>query len=97
MKRIFLLLLFFSNFLSFSLLFPLVVRRVSDDAGSVSIVKIDEIVQSSLTSDSVFILDIGTEIFVWIGKNSSPVQKKNAMSLAAVRSKFLISLILSLL
>jgi hypothetical protein len=35
-----------------------------------------------LQSDDVFIYDVGAEVFVWIGKGSSPEEKRNAMSFA---------------
>ena len=39
-----------------------------------------------LNSDTVvFICDIGTEVFVWIGRGTSPAEKKNAMTYAHVR------------
>lgn len=41
-----------------------------------------EINKSLLTSDDVYILDNGEEIFAWIGKGASDQEKKSAMDFA---------------
>ena len=37
------------------------------------------------TDDGCFILDAGSEVYVWVGKNSSPEQKRGSMVIAEVR------------
>jgi gelsolin len=35
-----------------------------------------------LSSDDIFLLDVGSQIFVWIGKGSSPQEKKSGLQIA---------------
>ncbi|XP_045166542.2 gelsolin-like protein 1 [Mercenaria mercenaria] len=57
---------------------------VSDDSGQIkfSEVKSGKIDQSDLGSDDVFLFDSCEQIFVWIGKNASPAEKRNGMTYA---------------
>jgi len=62
-----------------------VLMKLSDTAGTVSFAEIatgTSINKSLLTSDDVYILDNGEEIFVWIGKSASVAEKKSAMDFA---------------
>jgi len=41
-----------------------------------------KISKSTLKSDDVFVVDVGAEVFVWIGKGSSPAEKAHALKYA---------------
>jgi len=57
---------------------------VSDDAGNIkcSEVKSGEISKDDFKSDDVYLFDSTEQIFVWIGSNASPDEKKNGMGYA---------------
>ena len=46
------------------------------------ITAVENFQQDSLTDDGCFILDAGSEVYVWVGKNSSPEQKRGSMVIA---------------
>ena len=58
--------------------------RLSDEGGSMqfSLEEEDSLHWSKLDPNDVFIADIGTECFVWIGSGASPDEKKNGMAYA---------------
>lgn len=59
--------------------------RLSDASGTLIFKKIatgSDVRRALLDSNDVFILDIGSEIFVWIGKGASTREKKTAMDYA---------------
>lgn len=58
--------------------------RVSDDAGVCAIAKVKEgdVTAADLDSGDVFILDIGSECFVWVGSGASSGEKKNGLAYA---------------
>ena len=41
-----------------------------------------EIKKSMFTSDDVYIFDTGISVICWVGKGSSPDERKNALSIA---------------
>lgn len=43
-------------------------------------VAVKTVKRSLLNLDDVFVFDIGSEVFVWVGKGASPDEKKKAMS-----------------
>lgn len=57
---------------------------VSDASGKINFseVKSGTIKQEDLGSDDVFLFDSCEQIFVWIGKNASPAEKRNGMTYA---------------
>lgn len=57
---------------------------VSDESGQVkfSEVKSGTIARSDLGSDDVFLFDSCEQIFIWIGQNASPAEKRNGMTYA---------------
>jgi len=58
--------------------------KVSDAAGHLKCTELKKgkITQSDFDSNDVFILDVGDECFVWIGKNASPEEKQNGIGYA---------------
>lgn len=59
--------------------------RVSDSTGELQVTEVsrnNEVSRSQLTSDDVFIFDSGIGVYVWVGKNSSREEKRNAMGVA---------------
>jgi len=58
--------------------------RVSDASGQLKMNKEAEgiIVKAKLDTNDVFILDVGNEIFVWVGKKANANERKNAMGMA---------------
>eukprot|EP01086_Lenisia_limosa_P009810 TRINITY_DN33475_c0_g1_i1.p1 TRINITY_DN33475_c0_g1~~TRINITY_DN33475_c0_g1_i1.p1 ORF type:complete len:540 (+),score=204.99 TRINITY_DN33475_c0_g1_i1:63-1682(+) len=56
--------------------------RMSDRTGKMTCTRVSPdapLKKSMLNSDDVFILDIGCEIFVWVGKGASKAEKREAM------------------
>lgn len=55
--------------------------QLSDASGSLEFKMVSEthVKRSSLVSDDVFVFDIGSEVFVWVGKGASADEKKQAM------------------
>lgn len=57
--------------------------KVSDASGEVEMEEIEvkdgKLSRDSLNTDDTFILDSGSEVFCWIGKKSTPTEKKEAM------------------
>ncbi|CAF0719324.1 unnamed protein product [Adineta steineri] len=59
--------------------------RLSDASGMLKFRRIatgEDVRRTLLDSNDVFILDIGSEIIVWVGKNASTMEKKSAMDFA---------------
>jgi hypothetical protein len=59
--------------------------RVSDASGGklqCTTVKTGSFEKSNLDTNDVFIVDTGSEVFVWVGKKSSQTEKKNALGCA---------------
>jgi len=62
--------------------------RLSDASGSLSFNEVGNVATSSklarslLSSDDVFILDAGVEVYVWVGKHSTAQEKKEAIPTA---------------
>jgi gelsolin len=58
--------------------------KLSDASGSMEFTKVSEgsIPKSALNSDDVFIVDIGSEVFAWVGKNASKAERRGAMQAA---------------
>lgn len=58
--------------------------QLSDASGSLEFKKVQEgkITKDKLVSDDVFIADVGSEVFVWVGKGASAGEKKKGMSYA---------------
>jgi gelsolin len=58
--------------------------KLSDESGEMKCTEVSEgkCYKSSLTSEDVFIFDIGREIYVWIGSGASAGEKKKGMSYA---------------
>jgi len=50
--------------------------RVSDNGGKLAVAEIKPMSRSALNSGDVFLIDAGNEIIVWVGKNSSPQERK---------------------
>jgi len=64
--------------------------RLSDSSGTLELTLVATGTsnnQALLDSNDVFLFDAGVEIFVWVGKNSSPDEKKNALGWAKKYSK----------
>jgi len=63
-------------------------RSLSDSSGSVKFTEVGNVAPSKklarslLSSDDVFILDAGVELFVWVGKHSTAQEKKEAIPIA---------------
>jgi gelsolin len=57
---------------------------VSDAGGHIKIseVKKGSVSQSDFDSSDVFILDIGSQCFVWVGSNASHEEKQNGLGYA---------------
>lgn len=57
---------------------------VTDASGQVNFseIKSGKIEQSDLGTDDVFLFDSCEQIFVWVGKNASPAEKRNGMTYA---------------
>jgi len=55
--------------------------RLCDKGGqlSTSVVKTGSFKKSDLDTNDVFIVDTGSEVFVWVGKKASQAEKKNAL------------------
>ena len=53
-------------------------RRPSEQAG--------RYLKTMLLSADTFILDCGSEVYVWVGRGSNPEEKKSAMINAQVRA-----------
>jgi len=59
--------------------------RLSDASGSMQFTKVGEgaaVKKNLLDANDVFVLDTGSEVYVWIGKGASGDEKKNAMGYA---------------
>ncbi|XP_025106309.1 gelsolin-like protein 2 isoform X2 [Pomacea canaliculata] len=56
--------------------------RVNTDTRDYELVKEGGVTQDDFKSDDVFIFDNGQAVFVWIGANASPDEKKNGLPLA---------------
>jgi gelsolin len=56
--------------------------RVNTDSGESDQVKKGDYTLSDLRPDDVFICDAGEEVFVWVGENASPSEKKNGLPYA---------------
>lgn len=58
--------------------------KLSDASGKLEFTLVEEKVvhKSKLDSKDVFVLDIGCEVFAWVGKDASDDEKKNAMNYA---------------
>ncbi|CAF4502219.1 unnamed protein product, partial [Rotaria sp. Silwood2] len=59
--------------------------RLTDTSGTLEFKKVatgKDVHRALLHSNDVFILDSGSEIFVWIGKGASMIEKKKAMDYA---------------
>jgi gelsolin len=59
--------------------------KLSDASGKLEFSKIAEdaaISKAMLGSDDVYIVDIGAEVFAWVGKNASVEEKRSAMQFA---------------
>ena len=58
--------------------------KLSDASGALECTEVGrgDVKKSMLTSDDVYLLDAGREIFCWIGKNASDAERRNAMSTA---------------
>jgi len=62
-----------------------VLYRLSDASGKLEfkqIAKGADVKKGLLDSSDVFILDTGAEVFAWVGKNASTVEKKKALGIA---------------
>jgi hypothetical protein len=58
---------------------------VSDSTGTLKstvVARDNEIKASMLKSDDCFILDTGSDVFIWVGKSATADEKKSAMSIA---------------
>merc|ERR1711879_123507 len=64
---------------SFRRLFKL---NVTDGTASFTKVAEDKIAKSSLSTDDVFVLDTGAEVFAWVGKKASEEERKLALGYA---------------
>ena len=56
--------------------------QLSDSTGTLELTEVKPAVVSSLKSEDVFLLDTGTEIFVWVGAGASKNEKNKALSYA---------------
>jgi len=57
--------------------------QLSDAGGKLEFVSVGQgksVSATKLVSDDVFVIDVGAEIYVWIGKGASDSEKKSAMS-----------------
>jgi len=61
-----------------------VLLQLSDSSGDLEFTEVasGKVKRQKLDSDDVFVFDIGCEIFVWIGRNSSKKERKQAMHYA---------------
>jgi len=61
-----------------------ILLKISDAAGHIKITEVKKggVRQSDFDSNDVFILDVGNECFVWVGKGASPAEKKNGLGYA---------------
>ena len=61
-----------------------VLTKVSDAAGHLksTVIKEGNVTKADLDSGDVFIVDTGTNCFVWIGSASSPQEKQNGLGYA---------------
>jgi hypothetical protein len=53
---------------------------ISDSGGSIKTTPVP-FAYASLKSDDVFLIDIGSEVFVWVGTGSSPAERTNAFGI----------------
>jgi gelsolin len=76
--------------------FPAQLYRISDAKGSLKITHEGTgiIPKSKLDTKDVFLLDVGNEVFVWVGLKASAAEKKNAMGMAQTYLKVISILIL---
>jgi len=56
--------------------------RLSDETGKMEMKAVTPIALATLQQDDVYILDAGTEIFVWVGKGASKDEKSKALGYA---------------
>jgi len=58
--------------------------RLSDASGKLTITPVatGKLAKSQLDNKDVFIVDVGNEVFVWVGKGASPAEKKNGLQYA---------------
>merc|ERR1711890_209852 len=56
--------------------------RVSDEDGSLDLDDVDGYARDLLESKDVFIINTGTHVFCWVGKEASVDERKNALSYA---------------
>lgn len=59
--------------------------RISDSTGPLQVTQVatgSQINKSLLASDDVFLLDIASAIYVWVGKNASALEKKSGLQIA---------------
>lgn len=68
-------------------------HKISDASGSTNITKCDSVKQENLKTEDVFLLDIVSEVFVWVGKKASKNERLHSMRLAVdyLKSKVLTS------
>lgn len=59
--------------------------RVSDASGQLEVAPVEgkPIKQSQLDSNDCFIVDIGSQVFVWVGKGSTQQEKTSAIQFAS--------------
>jgi len=57
---------------------------LSDESGTLEFTEVaaGTVEKKHLNSDDVFVFDVGSEVFVWIGKGASSSEKKNGMAYA---------------
>jgi gelsolin len=67
---------------------PAKLFHVSDEGGQMTVTQIcegkAELKKSLLISDDVFVLDIGVQIFVWVGSGANRAERREAMKMATV-------------
>jgi len=54
----------------------------SNSSGTFKLEEVFDFAQDDLDNDDVFLLDVFTELFVWLGRNSNETERKLALSLA---------------
>jgi gelsolin len=56
--------------------------RLSDETGKMQMIELKPVSRKALDTKDAFVLDAGTEIFVWVGKNASAEERYRAIGYA---------------
>jgi len=57
--------------------------RLSDETGKMQLIELKPVTRAALDPKDAFVLDAGSEIFVWVGSNASPDERGRAIAYAS--------------